>query len=695
MPTVTTAQSNTTDDAALDVEGPQEDMASGLVDPMEGTAAPAMDEGSTEVLLKPLRSRLTPRRLQTFQDALSAAMASEAENLRPLPEPLRKHIRKASADEAAFMLHGAPEAWRLRLRNMLGKRKLDALMQAYAERDAMAEDGGEKTQTETANEAKHEQMASDALKAIQSVGSGTEEEQAWKEKSETANHLQAQLNQALLDDPEEHDNMQAEVSVDRSSGKGRVQIAPNDTEKEAPVRLFDDKGDVIPGANLAHEGDLKSQFFDMRKGKNQFTGLSVRQQELIERFAATAQKLIEPWTAVRSRNDGDFSFDAKPLDQHFDQFRSEWFKVFTEETQYDEMGIPVPLTAYHPAMAELKRQLDVGHFRQYVEEINQFNFRGLFNYREILGVDGGATRHNYSLQIIAGLEVSADVGVSLEGSIQGFSIRYENDIGMWWERTVMGRTGGLGAGIGLSPIGVNALSSLGGGELNAGSASTFKYIPPSLFTGFSGITYTNGQALVGGGVSVGEMTFFDSDHSLTFDTSGIIAKIGTADVGEASATMGLGYAIGGALEEDTGMQFPELKEKELQPATDAWMPLFGGVVYFDTDETALTTDDGAVISQVSKEIGQAPDSIFRIELIGSASKVGDAAYNAELAKQRCTNTQSALKASLSGLDVDFSQDVRDKSQLIPRVRDTPRTSDIDNRQIDRSCGVIVYYKQKV
>ncbi len=158
---------------------------------------------------------------------------------------------------------------------------------------------------------------------------------------------------------------------------------------------------------------------------------------------------------------------------------------------------------------------------------------------------------------------------------------------------------------------------MGSNEINAGTANEMRYYPPSYFRA-NLVTATTASAGIGGGVAMGRMSFGDVD----FDTSGLILRFGTSDVGEAGVDIALGGFFGGSAYDVQDLAEPQAAQ--LQPRAGQWVPVIAGRCHFRTEEARLDSEDEASIDRVVEAILRHerfyPGDLFRIGVKGFASQ---------------------------------------------------------------------------
>lgn len=412
---------------------------------------------------------------------------------------------------------------------------------------------------------------------------------------------------------------------------------------------------------------------------------------LLDALVTRARELFEAWTTVR--NGPDLRFDDSELQDLLHQFTLDWMGLESNTGPVAWYNDPI-------AHAEIVRRLGSGNIPQYVREIRVFNPGALHSYAEHLGISAQRVEHQYQLLTTFAVSGGAGEGLVGEAAISAYEVRYSNDLGMSWSQaTICGSVGG-GVGAGLSPVSVNVESSLGTGDINAGSADSMEYYGPDFFDGAL-IGYLNAEAINGGGISISGITFTNFDQTLTFNTSGLILRVGTDMVGSVSATGGGGICWYWSTEDGVDMGDPDPAEE--QSREGEWVSLIEAAVFFPTGDSSLDGDDQAtlqgVISAIMRHESASPGDIFQVQVIGRASNQwdgnpGDSSpqeLNAALAASRAAAVRGALLEGLASVQHDFTEGVIGQSTMQSLSRSSSSADPNDNGQIDRSVYVGVSY----
>ncbi len=486
-------------------------------------------------------------------------------------------------------------------------------------------------------------------------------------------------------------------------------------------------------------------------GERNYLRISNAQQKLIDTFCAGAHADIEAWTALRSMHTGgpiDTDYDSyikdlrsldRQMNKRFAKFKRDFLQktptITTLETDLSGWGMTgheheIPFHAHTLAKDEVFRQLNAGFFQQYLKEIRTlhgieaslYEYSDLFREYGALNINRKA--HHYDLITIFGAEGGAGEGLTGGVNLKGFTIKYSNDLGMKWKVDTWGGAGRLGAGVSLSPIEANIESSLGSTEINAGSADEWKYYPPNYFD-YNLVKLAGGGATMGGGYAVGTLSMGEVD----FNTSGLVAKVGTADVGEAGFEVGLGFTVGGDPYDYEGLG--EAEKQEVQPREGNWTAVMRAKVHFRSAENALDDADIATIQQVIGSIlnheKHYPGDTFKIYVLGTAterwlspnksaaeqgvdvSDINDEAslsrnekqqkkgerLNHKLAGERANIVFNELSSQIQGQATSFTPGVLDQvewaheGKILPRDPSDEAAS--DNAPTNRGAVISIYY----
>ena len=474
-----------------------------------------------------------------------------------------------------------------------------------------------------------------------------------------------------------------------------------------------------------------------------FNKLSDAQRRNITQFCNRAKQILERWGTLRpahqsSEFTGDYNSYVREMRAISSELQSQ-MREFKRELQnlptHTTREVTGPLgpshihrLAFHQneqLREEVFRQLNVGHFPQYLKElatlhayeVNLVSYTELF--KEFSDFEISSRPHVYRLQTLAGLDLGA--GEVLTGGVsgRGYKILYRNDLGMSWNVNVYGGNVRGGGGLSVSPVEVNVDSSLGSDDINAGTAEEYRYFPPSYFNN-NLMTMIGLSAAVGGGYNVSAISLGDVE----FDTSGFIVRAGTADVGEAGGEIGLGYFHGTGANDFSGL--PEAQEVEQAAIPNDWVRVLAAVVFFRSEEAELDSDDRSTIGQVVEAIlrhdQHYPGDIFQIKVHGTATErwatparsaqaagvdVSDiegedrrsriaerlnrrlALRRAQIAYDEFSNQIGTQRASLTPGVLDFSR--WEVSRQILRV--SPENSDLtDDEPINRRVQISLYYK---
>lgn len=410
------------------------------------------------------------------------------------------------------------------------------------------------------------------------------------------------------------------------------------SQKKGSAKRHDGVNDLIQREDPESEQQAENIYAEQN-----FSRITETQQQMIDSLALKAHTLISRWGQLREMHTGGpitldydtYITELRRMDRNmsriFLDFKSDYTRTPTKLTLPERgmMGI-APTTDHHiafgdhpAAQSELYRQLNSGNFKQYLEEMKTLHgFEVTFiQYSEIFeeygGLDVNPKPNHYDLITIFGIEGGAGEVVTGGLNFKGFTISYENDLGMKWKVDTWGGAGRLGAGVSLSPVELNVESSMGSTQINAGSAEEYKYYPPNYFN-WNLVTLAGGSAVLGGGYAVSTMSIGDVD----FDTSGIVVKAGTADVGEAGIEVGLGVSRGGDPYDIEGLG--DAEKEAVEPKSGNWISIIGGKLYFKSSENELDDDDLAVIEKIAAGIqnheNHFPGDIFKIAVLGTATE---------------------------------------------------------------------------
>jgi hypothetical protein len=523
---------------------------------------------------------------------------------------------------------------------------------------------------------------------------------------------------------------------------GGVQLQPQEGENQVKDR-------TDTGLIQKKDPESDQQGENVARERN-YLRISDSQQKLIDEFCSEAHADIEAWTSMRSMHTGaapntDYDSYVKELrsldrkmNKRFSKFKGDFLNtptITTLETDLSGWGLSgheheIPFHLHGLAQKEVFRQLEAGYFRQYLKEmltlhgfeVTFFEYADLF--REYGALEINRSPHHYDLITIFGVEGGAGEGLTGGLNLKGFTIKYSNDLGMAWNVDTWGGAGRLGAGVSLSPVEGNIESSLGGKEINAGSADELKYYPPNYFN-YNFVKLAGGSAVLGGGYSVSTLSIGDVD----FNTSGIVVKAGTADVGSAGLEMGLGFTKGGDPYDFQGLG--EAEKQEVKNREGNWIAVFGAKVHFRSAENVLDAKDLETIQEVVDSVVNHekyyPGDIFKISVLGTATErwinpnksaqeqgvdVADInsdpeispdvkqwekadRLNTKLAEERAIITLQELSSQIQAREASFTTGVLDKipwnhgSKIL--FRDPADLKATDNAPTNRSAIISVYY----
>lgn len=479
----------------------------------------------------------------------------------------------------------------------------------------------------------------------------------------------------------------AEREARTAAGGGPVELAASPT-----VALMRSDDENASGAAISEPLD---NFVEENEGTGECFAIEDDAHVLIDRFVTEAREAIEGWAAIRTST--DLRFDASALDQRHMQFLKDWMAL---ESNLGPNDSPVSFQNTPEAVEEVRRRLNAGTIPQFVQEIRIFNNGALHGYAEVLGIEDSLVSHDYELLTTFGISGGGGEALVGEVALNFYEVRYSNSLGMSWSQSTTCLSGGVGLGVSTVPVSVNMSSSLGKAQMNAGSRSSIEYFGPEFFDG-AAITYTNAEALTGGGVAVGALSFTNLDRTFTFDTSGMIVRAGTDDVGAASGTLGAGVC--GSPSTDEGISLGDVKSVAEESNDGEWEALIEAGVFFPTGDAALDGDDIQTVQDVVRAIVRheqgSPGDVFRIAVVGSASNrwrgdTGEATpeeLNEAVATDRASAVRAALEVELGELAHEFTDGVFDESIMADLVRSSSSADPDDNSQIDRSVYIAVYY----
>jgi len=491
------------------------------------------------------------------------------------------------------------------------------------------------------------------------------------------------------------------VVQQRQSG-GAVQASGLSRSGDAAEREADAVGDAVgagqtapaiaaaPAAGIQREEETLENDVDVREGEGTCFELGDDAESLIDAFILSAHDGIGAWAAIREGSDLDF--DDSALDQQWLDFQTDWVDLSSNT-------VPTAFRETPEAWDEASRRLNSGTTPQYVQEIRMFNGGALHGYAELLGVEEDIQWHHYDLITVVAVSGGGGEGVTVEAAVASYEIRYSNTIGMSWSQNT--QCGSVGAGFGLgTPVSVNVESSLGDTDINAGSADTITYYAPDFFDAAL-LGYVAGDALGGGGVGIGAVQFSNLDDTITFDTTGLIARAGTDVVGKVGGSTGGGVCANPTT--DDGVDLDEASPVEEAPREGEWEPLIEAAIFFPTGDAALDADDVETVKAVAAAAVEheraSRGDIFRVLVVGSASnrwrgETGEDSpeeLNEALAGDRAEAVEAALDVELSELSHEFTQGVFDESKMLALTRDSSAVDPDDNNQIDRSVYIRILY----
>ena len=425
--------------------------------------------------------------------------------------------------------------------------------------------------------------------------------------------------------------------------------------------------------------------------------LSGHHLDLIRAFARRAHELIAPW--VRQRNTQNLRFDDSAMQAHYRSFTTNWMRdIAAQEGNTDR---PVAFENNQAAVAEARRLLDSGTFRQSVREIQAFNHNALGSYSTLLGLGPqDAIEHHYRLEVVGGIQGGAGEGVNVEASARRYDIHYDNEMGMRWTGHGNSFTAGAGPGAGTSPIAANV--DLGGTY----EGTSRSYFDSEDFDG-STIYYLAGGAQAGEqAVGAEALVFRNNGRQLRVSSTqlGRSDRVGTDNVGNVGVMTGAG-AMDVTSVDRPRERLPEMESQPQQPPTQGeWSPLISMAILFRTQEDQLDDEDRATIEDMIRRMrayeARHPGSVFRIASQGRASRRWRGArseeeafqHNTQLARQRCGVVQQAFAQRLVDMQAEFQSGVIEASRSLTAEPggQSGETPD-DNRQLDRSVLVAISY----
>lgn len=427
----------------------------------------------------------------------------------------------------------------------------------------------------------------------------------------------------------------------------------------APIQRVPE--DEAQGENIVHE--------------NPFTRIATDQQLLIDRFASKAHNLAEDWGELRHMHtdcgseltEKEYKAQlfqmSKAMHTAWKDYSHDFMQLeriaigYNNDDELEAFGMVDDVYSYKAARKELARQLDKGNFPRYMREMYFFHQMEIghhvINYVDLLESQGviefDAKPHKYTLETIVGLSGGAGEGVTLGGSVKGFTISYENDLGLSWKVNLYGASGKVGSGVSGSPIEANVEASTGLTGAGGGSAESGRYFSPA-YLRWNVVSATSAEANMGAGRSVGSMSFGD----LNFDISGDVVKFGTAVFGEVGAEQSLGVFRGGDAYDQTGIDAVFDQAEERKPKSKA-ITVIEAVVHFPTDSAVLDDADldslDEVVNKMLLHQAYFPGDIYDACVTGFSSP------------RWTTPAQSAKQkdADLSGIDPDLSPEQREEA----------------------------------
>jgi hypothetical protein len=433
---------------------------------------------------------------------------------------------------------------------------------------------------------------------------------------------------------------------------------PNDPAEREAKAVASGQGDSV-GLGLSagvmrKEADQLESTLTIDPAASVCPSHSPAEENLLAAFASAAHALMLPW--VSQRQTGNLRFDTGALDQLFVTLLSQWGT--RDETA--AAGGVADLYSDQAALSRLQQLLQRDSFGVYVAEIRALNpLKGLGGYARILGIPTSDVTHDYVITV----HLAVDTAIKFEptGTLTApieaglYEIHYRNSLGMEWSQNAAGIKVAGSVGASASRRTANMTSSMGTKTVHSASATSHLYYGPDFFSEaeYVFVEAEAGAALVGG--SVGVMTLYNGPQSLTFDTSGKIAPIGTDTKGSASFSMG-----GGKLHPLGSTQYMDEagSTQNLFQATPDWSPLAVADFYFPTGSAELRGDGVETLRQIgelARIVGDSDPLLeFRALIQGSSSPIWNASTpeataqenNQALATQRASNIESLLNIEL-------------------------------------------------
>lgn len=472
------------------------------------------------------------------------------------------------------------------------------------------------------------------------------------------------------------------------------QVADAVTSGRSAQPLLDNLRGGTPSAALQREEALENEL-EVKEGEV-CQGLHQEGLQLIEGFVSRAVSLIEVWGSQRERE--DFDFDSVALEQLLEGFKKRWVEL--ESSPTGPHGEPVHLLNNGLALREVRARLFETMFPQYFKEIRIFNKVKLQGYADLLGVRADVINHHYDLFITVGGEVGVDVGLSVEGAWILYKIKYSNELGMSWSKTMKCESIGIGAGLGVSPISLNAFRSLEGTEVNMGAADSPTYFGRDFFK-LTALSYAGAEVSAGAGGGVGHVMFFDSGGRLVFDTSGFSLKLGTNLAGNVGESIGGGYCHG-LWGQEKPLKLPD-PEAPI-PLQRSKSPMISATLYFATEEDQLDQSDIRTLRSVIRAIMErevdSPGGEFQLKITGSASarwrqpkdmQTAEQA-NHDLASRRAQRVQQYLLEGLAVVQHHFDPVVFETFSSENSVQLPVTGNSQEDRREDRRVLVEVLYQ---
>ena len=412
--------------------------------------------------------------------------------------------------------------------------------------------------------------------------------------------------------------------------------------------------------------------------------------DLVDEFVDQALVGIGEWASKRTGS--DLRFDDAALNTLLSSFRHQLVQL---EPNANAEGTPTPLQSWPELQGTLRRRLDVGVTKSFVNEVRVFNSGALSGFAEILGLQTDApVLHHYEIFPTTALEggIKMPIGPEAAGEFGEYVVRYTNDLGMQWEHKVV--CGQLGGGLAAGVFGYSINSKTGAdGHLSTSTMTSNEYYGPEFFADLGFLALDASASALAVGQGLGMTTYTDGERVAYFDSSGPKSSGGTGSFAESSITAQAGSCWTTAAGEHV---LPDQHQLPQSPdvAPDEWTRVARLTIPFNTGESAPNADGhNAILDLVDWMNAHDTYEAYRIAAVGSASNrwrgdTGGAdptALNRTLAQSRADVVGTLIEAAVSETPISLDTSI----ELVEATRDASSEDQDDDHQADRVVTVLI------